>query len=300
MPSDPTVGDRAADLPFIDFLVIGAPKAGTTWAWQYLDNNPGFFVPGAKDTYYFDRHYGRGSRWYRSHFADARPGQLVGEVCHDYMYDTRAIDRIVHDVPDTSPIIVILREPVSRALSQARYGYLMAHISALTPDAVVAEDPECIRRSRYEQFVPTLIDRFGDRLCILLYEDLVADPLGFAKQLAEACSAGLVGHGTTTLPGVVNPAARPRSVAVMRMLRVVVDQLDRVGQRRLIGAVKASPLRRLLFGIGPRGHDNPSPDLGALRARLASELGDSLAAATDVVARHRPTVRNTWTEGSGP
>ncbi len=39
-----------------DFLCIGAQKAGTTWLWTQLKENPAVWMPPRKEVHYFDRH----------------------------------------------------------------------------------------------------------------------------------------------------------------------------------------------------------------------------------------------------
>lgn len=44
-----------ADCPAIDFLGIGAQKAGTTWLWSMLRKHPGIWMPPLKELHYLDR-----------------------------------------------------------------------------------------------------------------------------------------------------------------------------------------------------------------------------------------------------
>ncbi|MGD1948605.1 MAG: hypothetical protein ACFB14_03045 [Leptolyngbyaceae cyanobacterium] len=39
----------------IDFLGIGAQKAGTTWLWSILKTHPDVWIPPKKELHYFDR-----------------------------------------------------------------------------------------------------------------------------------------------------------------------------------------------------------------------------------------------------
>ena len=56
-----------------DFLLIGAKRGGTTSLWEYLSEHPDVLPlfprpEHRKGMYYFDEQFGRGDRWYRSHF----------------------------------------------------------------------------------------------------------------------------------------------------------------------------------------------------------------------------------------
>lgn len=114
--------DRA--LP--DFLVLGVQKGGTTSLFNYLAATPGVMAPAKKELHHFDRVSGdryreRGSGWYRSNFPRRRDldtaGAITGEATPTYILDPLAMTRILCDLPD-SRWIVVLRDPVERALSQ--------------------------------------------------------------------------------------------------------------------------------------------------------------------------------------
>lgn len=109
-----------------DFLIIGAQKAGTSSLYRYLCRHPDVARAFFKEVHYFDRHRDRGVRWYRSHFPlrarrrlhrrlRGRP-LLTGEATPDYLFDPRVPGRIRDVLPDAR-LVVLLRDPVRRALS---------------------------------------------------------------------------------------------------------------------------------------------------------------------------------------
>lgn len=106
-------GDRGS-LPA--FLGIGAQKSGTTTLHQLLDLHPNVFVPQRKELHYFTMHSHRSMEWYASCFQGAAPGQRVGEITPYYLYHAPAAERIADRLPQVR-IIVLLRDPVSRAIS---------------------------------------------------------------------------------------------------------------------------------------------------------------------------------------
>jgi len=112
-----------------DFLLIGAKRGGTTSLWRYLSEHPDVLdvsprPENLKGMYYFDEQFGRGDRWYRSHFpARVRRDRLglgvptvVGEATPYYLYHPLAPTRARAVVPDAQ-ILVVLRDPVERAYS---------------------------------------------------------------------------------------------------------------------------------------------------------------------------------------
>ncbi len=50
-------------LPTVDFLGIGAQRAGTTWLYRCLQRHPQLYLPGTKELHYFDRLTGRGPQF---------------------------------------------------------------------------------------------------------------------------------------------------------------------------------------------------------------------------------------------
>ncbi len=111
----------------LDFLVIGAQKAGTTTLWQLLRGHPQLAFPPAKEAPFFtEDSYERGVEWFaRTVFGDAAAGRLRGTVTPHYMLGTPdapvplVAARIARDLPDVR-LIALLRDPVERAVSHWR------------------------------------------------------------------------------------------------------------------------------------------------------------------------------------
>ena len=116
-----------------DFLVIGAPKAGTTALHAALARHPGLFMSAIKEPKFFlsdgppptkggpgDALTYREHIWrrpeYEALFDSAPPGTLRGESTPLYLYDRAAMRRIRQALPEAR-LIVIVRDPVERAHS---------------------------------------------------------------------------------------------------------------------------------------------------------------------------------------
>ena len=100
-----------------DFLGIGVQKGGTTTLQRLLEQHPDLFLPKQKELHYFSLHYSRGEAWYRQQFADAAPQQRCGEITPYYVFHPQAPQRI-HALLPKAKLILLLRDPVERALSQ--------------------------------------------------------------------------------------------------------------------------------------------------------------------------------------
>lgn len=128
----------------IGFLIIGAPKAGTTSLFEYMRHHPQIHMPAEKEVYFFnvDRTYDLGWDWYLTMMLQGAPSDAVcGEASTEYMrgapyrrasannhcdpQDSKALEEIIprrikQSLPDVK-LICMLRDPVERAHSH----YLM-------------------------------------------------------------------------------------------------------------------------------------------------------------------------------
>ena len=113
------IGDRT-----IDFLVIGAQKAGTTTLHRYLSCHEQLYVPIEKEIPFFseDAQFSAGfDRYFDEHFKSVDDDKKIGTVTPQYMMNPNAPGRIRSALP-SAKLIALLRHPVERAYSH----YLMA------------------------------------------------------------------------------------------------------------------------------------------------------------------------------
>jgi len=113
-----------------DFLIIGAPKCGTTSMYLYLLRHPSMRPAYRKETHFFsdDRYYSNGSFGYRKMFATyffkiyfekiKKLKFLTGEASPGYLRDKKTPERVFKVLPKIK-LIVLLRNPVNRSF--ARY-----------------------------------------------------------------------------------------------------------------------------------------------------------------------------------
>jgi len=140
-----------------NFFLAGAPKAGTTSIYHYLDQHPGVFMSAIKEPHYFaeeirEENMDPGTRraiasenrdlrdylagdmrakrfggivpeWndYVRLFANARRQTALGEASVCYLWSPTAPARIAEKLPHAK-ILLMLRNPVDRAYSQYLHG----------------------------------------------------------------------------------------------------------------------------------------------------------------------------------
>lgn len=158
-----TAGARA--LP--DFLVVGTKKGGTTSLMDWLSAHPDvarLFPPfqRRKSPHYFDLNYWRSGTWYRSHFRtrltmtmhEKRTGvrPVVGEASPYYMFHPAVPQRAARLLPQAK-ILMVLREPVSRAYSNYWDRYETGHESLETFEAAVDAEAQRLAGVSEEQLL---------------------------------------------------------------------------------------------------------------------------------------------------
>src|SRR5258706_6328567 len=193
----------ASDVRLPDFLIGGAPRAGTTWLYRLLDRHPGVYMarPATPEPKFFPVGglYQKGVDFYsRTWFADVGGGRLAGEKSTDYPVSAVAAARIARDLPSVK-LVFVLRNPVDRAYSN----YLWSRMNGLEVEtfetALALEEqrerelPDRLRFTRpfsyfsrglYADLLQPYLDRFpSDQRLILKFEDLVAAPERLATRL---------------------------------------------------------------------------------------------------------------------
>ena len=186
-----------------NLIIAGVQKGGSSWLHSILGQHPDVFMAKAKELRYFNQR-GRvqySDDWdnYLAHFEGGSSFRYRGESTPHYYwvkdaccpfspatsgFDTAAeITRILgRDVQ----IIIVLRDPVERAVSAAHHHFAMGRLAADTriwdaPTRLGIIDMGFYKRhlSNWQSSIPP------DRLHLLLYENLSADPRAFAIDVAD-------------------------------------------------------------------------------------------------------------------
>jgi hypothetical protein len=189
-----------------DFIIIGAQRAGTTSLYNWLVEHPRIAPARVKEIHYFDVGYTATERWYRSNFPLRRPGRMTGEATPYMLFHPLAPERAARDLPSTTRFIVLLREPIQRAISAYWLHRRQGTEEKSFPDAIAAEDDRLagqdervrrgepsknhqlysyVARGRYAEQLErwfSHVDR--ERLLVLTSEDLFSSPVASHEILA--------------------------------------------------------------------------------------------------------------------
>lgn len=264
-----------------NFLIIGAPKSGTTALYYWLAGHQEVQLSTPKEPYFFEEEYERGPEYYwRTYFADGWRGQsLVGEARTSHLFLPYVTRRIYETVPDAR-LVAILRNPVERAFShwwmsrcmgreplgfdealRANWRSIRDGTSLEGPDVERRWRANILARGRFRRPEPLSVrpyiepghyarhlERFltyfpRSQLCVLLYDDLLQRPQDTMTRLLEFL--GLDGSGMRHAPAPENVSLTRFSRPLFKFSRRI--RLERIVPRGLLAAARTS-----LSNIGSR------------------------------------------------
>lgn len=102
----------------LDFLGIGAQKAGTTWLHTMLSQHPMLKLPQAKELHYWDKQFPHAPvQNYLNFFQDT--DRLEGEITPSYASLPLTTIQVIHQHLPALKLIYSLRNPIDRAWSAA-------------------------------------------------------------------------------------------------------------------------------------------------------------------------------------
>jgi hypothetical protein len=176
-------------------LVVGAQRCGTTYLSAALDAHPQITMarPARPEPKVFcdARLAARGLEWYRrTWFGHATDEQVLGEKSTSYLEDPDAPARAAAVLGDPH-VVVLLRDPVQRAVSNWRFSTANGLEARGLEDALRAdltsEQPwdrgrtsvspfAYLRRGRYTDFLGPWVETFPRTTHVILLEELLADP----------------------------------------------------------------------------------------------------------------------------
>lgn len=276
-----------------NLFVAGVERGGTTSLWQYLGQHPNVFMTTFKETHFF-------SSWtppwravkdetaYLALFADV-DAPWRGEASPSYIWDERAPARIAHVSPDAR-VVISLREPVGRAHSaywrMVSAGFEDREFARAVQEELTlrprldGDNPwqTYVDRGLYAERIERYRDTFGDRVHVLFFEELQADPRREVRAVFEFLGVE---------PGVAddveleayNTFAQPRGALSRRLLG------SRAGEA--LGRRVPESLRERLHSLLVTSRDRPEleADLHAELSRFYEQDCERLA---DLLGRRPP------------
>tara|TARA_B110000196_G_C21033387_1_gene608725 strand:+ start:210 stop:1076 length:867 start_codon:yes stop_codon:yes gene_type:complete len=186
----------------VDFFIVGAPKAGTTSLFHYLDEHPEIGMSSQKEPDYFSdkdiqnrgMYYGKNRidtiEKYHDLFDDTN-SKLKGEGSVSYLFYNNVPAKIKEYNPNAK-IIIMLRNPIDRAFSHYLMDYRLGVVSNTFEDIVFKQSKhkhaslfyqQYVKVSEYTVQIKRYLDFFSaDNILVIDYEDFKEDVLGVVNK----------------------------------------------------------------------------------------------------------------------
>lgn len=181
-------------MPLPNFLIIGAPKSGTTSLWHYVSQHPDVFANAKEPGYFWTFKPARKVQTleeYESLFEGSEGFTAVGEGSPTYFSDPNAPERISELIPEAK-LIAILRDPCDRAFSEFTFQRLRNDesvpdfLDAVAADADRTPGFGYIETGLYHRNLTRYLDFFDrSRLKVVFNEDLKMDRVRVVAEVFE-------------------------------------------------------------------------------------------------------------------
>lgn len=266
----------------IHFIGIGAQRSGTSWTYACLYEHPEICIP-IKEIHFFSRpRYENGTVWYEEHFTKCGAGKQCGEFSTSYLYSDVTAERIHEHYPDVK-MIAILRNPITRALSQYGNAIKGGEIPESMPfTEYYTTEKSVIEQGLYAQQLEPYYKYFDpSQILVLIYEDSKKDPEAFIKKIYA-----FLGVSTDFVPSMlhesINVTRVPKHIGLEKNMHRFSEFLRRSGLDHFVHFVRQLGIPDLVrrFNTKPaKKEERPVFDRKALAAHFredATELSSIL------------------------
>ncbi len=168
----------------LDFLVIGAQKAGTTWLNRKLRNHhQKISFPGGKEVHFWDLFTARGIDWYVNLFSKP-DGRLHGDMTPAYAALPPETIAECHSLFPNLRLIYTLRDPAERAWSAAKMDAVRAgmHVADVPDEWFLSHfrSAGSLDRGDYETCIRNWLRFYRkEQLLILRFDEILNDPASY-------------------------------------------------------------------------------------------------------------------------
>lgn len=272
----------------VDIIGAGVTKCGSTSIWRILTGQAWFSASRIKEPAYFDRNFDRGAAWYENLWPEPRDTRLRGEFSPSYLRHSEAAARMREHSPDAR-IVIILREPVARAVSHFRMLRRNGLTGGADLDEILRDGTHDELRDRivdpgeYATGLRRLLEHFPrEQVHVMVLERVVARPRAELRGLLDHVAPGRPQNIPETLPRT-NEAFTPRFPMLDRQLaglRRSAISAQRFRTARRIGAIRRSLPQRPTASepeVPQSARMHLSAHYAEETASLRALLGDPLA-----------------------
>ena len=196
-------------MPLPTFIGIGVMKCGTTSLYDFLKGHPDVFLSTEKEIHYWDKAKREPLAAYAKAFAGSDGYKAIGEITPSYIAQRGALAAIATALPDAK-VVVLLRDPVSRAVSQLKHiarsrspklpgedgkvAFFDMHkhldkeldvIERLSDRSFTAPSLNVLRRGHYVEQLELVEQYFSGKSLVHKFEDAIADTPEFNARISE-------------------------------------------------------------------------------------------------------------------
>jgi len=289
-----------------DFLIVGAPRCGTTALYSYLKQHPQVFMPEVKEVHFFGSDldfkiydFKLDAEEYQALFSGAKPGDCRGEASVWYLYSELAAREIAGRCPGAR-IIVMLRNPVDVMYSlHSQFLYegnedlrdfeeaLEAEADRLRgqripPSAYFAQGLLYRRVVGFDRQLKRLLQVFDrEQVHVVIYDDFKKDTATTYREVAR-----FLGVRDDFFPSfrVVNPNKQVRSRFLQRLMVQPPTLVRRLSRLLPVPRRWRRFINSRIWGLNTRfvRRERMQP---ALRARLLGEVREEIESLGELLKR---------------
>ena len=279
-----------------NFIVVGAPKCGTTSLYYYLKQHHDIYLPERKELHYFTYDdmknlvAGPGDRQilssicstrqaYEGYYEKVKSEKAVGEVSPSYFYFPDISERIIKELGRVK-IIFMIRNPIEKAFSQYMHLVRDNREKKKFGDALQLEEKRIkegraviwryAESSLYADRLQKYMETFGKQnIKVILFDDLKSCPAAVMHDVFRYLEVDDRFQPTTS--AIYNRSGRPR-------LKIVADLLSKTNPiltmaQNIIPPPVRTPIRLKLLEFNTGKKDEIDEEsVSYLRAYFKSDV----------------------------
>jgi len=225
------------ELHFFDHLFVPENRKWTGWHIKtHVGKTIKWHRENGKDSGpYFD--YLQGllgedmftEEWYRRAYSlPAAKTKMTGDITPEYCMIERKGVEYVRNLLGDIKIVIMVRDPVDRALSQIRMNAKNQKIdlasASLDQWMTLATDPVVFSRARYREFIPLWRETFGNaNTLILRYTDVSKQPMKVLTQ--TECFLGIGSGKYAEVEKPIHASINKLAVPPLQVTTYLIEQL---------------------------------------------------------------------------
>ena len=261
------------------FIGIGAQKCATTWIHDVLNDHPDIYLSESKEVNYFAHKYTYGLQWYLNQFPqDRQATDAVGEFSTLYFNDLQAPKRIKAVFPDIK-LLLGLREPVDRLISNHRHEVRIGHVSGpdLSIETGIKNNPTYIEQGMYATQLKRWLEHFPlEQIHIVFFDDIKSNPKQVIKDLYGFLQVdpNFVASRSETKS---NPSYVNRSVMVESIRKKTYHTFRSLGLEGIWNIARKAGLQKMYRQLNRRSSETVIPPVDVqTKAELKKIFSDDI------------------------